>query len=80
MKVIFYHRTSRSEFMSPPVDWIRDTIISDLTIGKEYIVDSEQEDRYLIENDYGVLSYYSKYLFTKLEDIRDDKLKQLGIE
>lgn len=80
MRVIFYYRKDKSKFTSPPVDWIRDIIIDGLTIGKEYVVDSIYEDRYLIENDYGVLSYYSQYLFTKLEDIRNDKLNQLGIE
>ncbi len=80
MRVIFYYTKEKPRFTSPPVDWIKDSIISDLTIGKEYIVDSIYEDRYLIENDYGILSYYSQYLFTKLEDIRNDKLNELGIE
>lgn len=81
MRVIFYFRKNKSKFISPAVDWIRDIVITDLTIGKEYeVIQISEDGRYLIENDQGLKLFYDRFLFTRIEDIRDDKLKELGIE
>lgn len=52
-----------------------------LTIGKTYDVIDVNDGKYKIRNDGGLIRifYYRSNLFKKLDDIRDFKLKELGI-
>lgn len=86
MRVIFCYnwyvreQDGKIRLASPPTDWDKDRIISDLTIGKEYSVyNSNIKGRYFIANDYGVIDDYPKNLFTTLEEVREHKLKEIGI-
>jgi hypothetical protein len=55
--------------------------IDDFTIGKYYDVRDSSEDRkrYIVIDDNGRIGLVYKYKFKLVEDIRDEKLKQLGI-
>jgi hypothetical protein len=80
MRVIFcYNWYKDSKFVSPPMDWKFDRIASDLTIEKEYLVLASNDGRYLVTNDRGFLHDYPMSLFTTLDEIRDNKLKEIGI-
>lgn len=54
-----------------------------LTPGKEYIVKetahSKIKNTYLLINDNGVCVYYKKEMFKERSEIRDEKLKELGL-
>lgn len=52
-----------------------------LTIGKTYhvIIDDVFEDSYFIKNDKGDGCIYSRRLFKLLDEVREQKLNELGI-
>ena len=86
MKVVFYSYKKDDVFRSPPVDWLFDCIISDLTIGKIYDATPyvyelyiKHEKRYIIINDNNRTESYPAYLFTSIEEIRNNKLTEIGI-
>ena len=57
-------------------------VSSFLTIGKVYNVSIERsndEDYFIIKDDIGVSGLFRKYRFKLLSDVREDKLKELGI-
>ena len=49
------------------------------TIGKEYYARIHDDEYYTVENDKGFVGYFHRKFFSTIEEIRDDKLKQLGI-
>lgn len=50
-----------------------------ITIGSEYEVLQIIKDEYLIMNNYGFEHLYNQELFITKQDLREDKLKELGI-
>lgn len=54
-----------------------------LTIGKTYLASNtskhQTDDFYLIKNDTGEYWWYTKYLFKLVEEVRQEKLNDLGI-
>jgi len=52
-----------------------------LTLNKIYYIlgFDETESYYLLKDDYDNLQWYSRDLFKTITELRDDKLKQIGI-
>ena len=53
-----------------------------LTIGKIYTSLNKQKDwnlGILIENDNGIIRYYDEEMFKSLDEVRQNKLEELGV-
>lgn len=51
-----------------------------LTVGKYYLIEHDHSSKVFIKNDKGVQGNYWSGRFSNVQEIREEKLKQLGIE
>jgi hypothetical protein len=51
-----------------------------LTVGKYYLIEYDHNSKVYIKNDKGVSGNYWAGRFNHVQQIREEKLKQLGIE
>lgn len=51
-----------------------------LTVGKYYLIEHDHNSKVYIKNDKGVSGNYWAGRFNHVQQIREEKLKQLGIE
>jgi hypothetical protein len=89
MKAIFYPYKA-GDFVSPPTNWLEDRIISELTPNKIYDVEltpkiydpktlKESQLFYIVKCDDGSYRKIGIHMFKTLDEVREEKLKQLGI-
>jgi hypothetical protein len=90
MKAIFYPYKA-GEIKPPPTNWLEDRIITELTPNKIYDVqlplktydpNTFKEDRksyYIVKCDDDAYRKIGIHMFKTIDEIRDEKLKELGI-
>lgn len=89
MKAIFYPY-KEGEIKPPPTNWLEDRIITELTPNKIYDVEltpkmhdpytfKESQPYYIVKCDDGKYRKMGAHMFKTLDEIREEKLKQLGI-